>query len=49
MWAACLREREGPLGDRVGCATPEETVASHEIFAAALASHWKSRTVSISA
>jgi len=38
MWAAFLMEREGQLGDRFGCATPEEAVASHEIFAAALAS-----------
>ncbi len=39
MWAAFLAEREGQLGDRFGCATPAEAVASHEIFAAALASH----------
>ena len=38
MWAAFLLEREGLLGNRFGCATPEEAVASHEIFAAALAS-----------
>lgn len=39
MWAAYLMEREGLLGGRFGCATPEEAVASHEIFAAALESH----------
>jgi predicted dehydrogenase len=39
MWAAYLMEREGILGTRFGCATPEEAVASHEIFAAALRSH----------
>jgi predicted dehydrogenase len=39
MWAAYLMEREGALGDRFGCATPEEAVASHEIFAAAIESH----------
>lgn len=39
MWAAFLMEREGKLGDRFGCATPEEAVATHEIFAAALESH----------
>lgn len=38
MWAAYLMEREGQLGNRFGCATPEEAVASHEIFAAALKS-----------
>jgi predicted dehydrogenase len=35
MWAAFLAEREGALGDRLGCATPEEALASHELFAAA--------------
>jgi predicted dehydrogenase len=39
MWAAFLTEREGALGDRFGCATPAEALASHEIFAAALTSH----------
>ena len=39
MWASYLTEREGLLGDRFDCATPEEAVATHEIFAAALASH----------
>ena len=36
MWAAYLMEREGLLDGRFGCATPEEAVATHEIFAAAL-------------
>ena len=35
MWAAFLAEREAALGDRLGCATPEEALASHELFAAA--------------
>lgn len=39
MWAAFLAERAGLLGDRFGCATPDEAVASHRIWAAALASH----------
>ena len=39
MLAAFVAEREGFLGDRFGCVTPEEAVASHAIFAAALASH----------
>ena len=47
MWAAYLTEREGQLGDRFGCATPQEAVASHEIFAAALQSHQESRAVTV--
>jgi predicted dehydrogenase len=39
MWAAFLAERAGRLGDRFGCATPHEALASHRVFAAALASH----------
>ncbi len=39
MWAAYLAERAGKLGDRFGCATPDEAVASHEWWQAALASH----------
>jgi predicted dehydrogenase len=38
MWAAFLTERAGLLGERFGCATPDEAVAQHEIWAAALAS-----------
>ena len=38
MWAAFLMEREGQLGDRFGCATPDEAVAAQRIYAAALAS-----------
>ena len=38
MWAAYLIEREGLLGEKFGCVTPREALASHEIFAAALAS-----------
>jgi predicted dehydrogenase len=38
MWAAFLAERAGALGDRFGCATPHEALASHRITAAALAS-----------
>ncbi len=36
MWAAFLAERAGLLGDRFGCATPEEAIAHHEIWEAAL-------------
>jgi hypothetical protein len=39
MWAAYLAERAGLLGDRFGCVTPEEALASHELFDAALKSH----------
>jgi predicted dehydrogenase len=39
MWAAYLMEREGLLGGRLGCVRPEEALASHQIFAAALRSH----------
>ena len=35
MWAAFLAERAGVLGDRLGCATPAEALAAHEVFAAA--------------
>jgi predicted dehydrogenase len=38
MWAAFLAEREGALGDRLGCMTPAEALAAHELFAAAQAS-----------
>src|SRR5687767_3161046 len=38
MWASFLLERAGALGQRFGCVTPREALASHEIFAAALAS-----------
>jgi len=37
MWAAFFAERAGRLDGRFGCATPDEAVASHEIWAAALA------------
>ena len=32
MWAAFLAEREGALGDRLGCVTPREAFTAHEIF-----------------
>ena len=38
MWAAFLAERAGLLGDRFGCATPDEAVAQHELWSAALVS-----------
>lgn len=39
MWAAFIAERAGLLDGRFGCATPDEALASHEIWAAALESH----------
>ncbi|MFP5282986.1 MAG: Gfo/Idh/MocA family protein [Actinomycetes bacterium] len=39
MWAAFLAERERALGDRFGCATVEEAVLTHRIYAAAIRSH----------
>ena len=47
MWASYLMEREGLLAGRFHCATPEEAVASHEIFAAALASQHSSTAVAL--
>jgi hypothetical protein len=47
MWAAFLMERAGQLEGRFGCATPEEAVASHEIFAAALESHATGSVVAV--
>ena len=38
MWAAYLAEREGVLGDRFGCVTPDEAALTHRIFDAALRS-----------
>jgi predicted dehydrogenase len=35
MWAAFLAERVGALGDRFGCATPEEALTAHRIADAA--------------
>jgi predicted dehydrogenase len=38
MWAAYLAERAGILGSRFGCVTPEEALASHRLWSAALKS-----------
>lgn len=45
MWAAFLAERAGQLGDRFGCVTPDEAVASHELWQAALVSHRSGQVV----
>jgi predicted dehydrogenase len=44
MLTAYIAEREGILNDRFGCVTPDEAVASHRLFSAALQSH-KNQTV----
>ncbi|MFK5921340.1 MAG: Gfo/Idh/MocA family oxidoreductase [Verrucomicrobiota bacterium] len=47
MWAGFMAERAGELKGRFGCATPEEAVASHQVFAAALESQQNARAVSL--
>src|SRR3954470_21141403 len=47
MWAAYVAEREGALGERFGCATPDEAVFAHEVFAAALQSHAEGRAIPV--
>lgn len=39
MWAAYFAEREQMLGERFGCATPDEALLSHKLWAAAQDSH----------
>lgn len=36
MWASYLAEREGLLGERFGCVTPEQAAATHSIFRAGM-------------
>jgi predicted dehydrogenase len=45
MWAAFLAERVGKLGDRFGCATPQEALRTHELYEAALRSHQESTVI----
>ncbi|MBS1714845.1 MAG: Gfo/Idh/MocA family oxidoreductase [Armatimonadetes bacterium] len=45
MLAAYLAEREGRLDGRFGCATVDEAVMSHRLWAAALSSHSSHRAV----
>jgi predicted dehydrogenase len=47
MWASFLAERAGLLGGRFGCATPDEAVSQHELWAAALASQRDQSVVSL--
>ncbi|MDB6070924.1 MAG: putative GFO/IDH/MocA family oxidoreductase [Verrucomicrobiales bacterium] len=48
MWAAYLMEREGLLNGRLSCVRPEEALASHQVFAAALRSHANQTVESVS-
>ena len=47
MWASYLAERAGALGDRFGCATPDEALMSHRVFAAALESQQRAAAVTL--
>ncbi|MFP5080159.1 Gfo/Idh/MocA family protein [Pedobacter sp. JCM 36344] len=47
MLAAYFAERAGKLSGRFGCVTPQEAVASHSLFDAALKSHAVSRVQNI--
>ena len=47
MWAAYAAERAGALGERFGCATVDEAVLSHKLFAAALESNASKRVVTL--
>ena len=49
MWAAFLAERAGELGDKFGCVTPAEALASHRVFAAALESAATRRAIPLGA
>ncbi|HEY6571619.1 MAG TPA: Gfo/Idh/MocA family oxidoreductase [Candidatus Limnocylindrales bacterium] len=49
MWAAFFAERDGSLGDRFGCATPDEAFATQRIFTAALRSHERREAVELAA
>ena len=45
MWAAFLLERAGLLGEHFGCVTPEEALASHQLFHAALESEQRRQAI----
>ena len=47
MWASYLSERAGELGDGFGCVTPQEAVASHLVFDAALLSSAEDRAITV--
>jgi len=45
--AAFLAEREGALGGRFGCVTPDEAALTHAIYRAAMQSHETGEVVRI--
>jgi len=47
MWAAFIAERSGKMDGRFGCVTPDEAVAAHELFSAALQSHLEKKVVTL--
>ena len=47
MLAAFLAEREGALGARFGCVTPDEAALTHAIYRAAMQSHETGEVVRI--
>jgi predicted dehydrogenase len=47
MLAAFLAEREGALGGRFGCATPDEAALTHAIYHAAIQSHERGEVVRV--
>jgi predicted dehydrogenase len=47
MWGAYVLERHKLLGERFGCATPEEAVQSHRWFDAALQSHRSGQAITL--
>jgi predicted dehydrogenase len=47
MLASFAAEHAGQLGERFGCATPDEAVSSHEIFDAALRSYSEKRAIDL--
>ncbi len=47
MLAAFCAERAGVLGDKFGMATPDEAVATHQVWAAALRSHAEKRAIDV--
>ena len=47
MLAAFAAERAGVLGDKFGMATPDEAVATHQVWAAALQSYAEKRAIEI--
>ena len=48
MWAAFLAERDGSLGERFGCAKPDEALLSHRLFQSALESAKSHSAIEIS-